>query len=468
MEKSPYTPGAGHTPPVLAGRDGLLRDWHLVLNDIVSGGRVRAQDIILAGPRGVGKTVTVSAFADLAKTQGFEVVNLQAVSGHAGLVEALLQRARTRMAEEAGPWQRARAAFERVGGVNLSIAGLGAGISTHQQDPATPGLDAGTLADALATLAAEVRRDAHSGGLLITVDELQVASGPDLALLAATLHRLNVDHPAAAVLFAATGLPFTPDALRKAGVTHPDRLFVLEPIPLTLDPDDARYAVVEPARQAGVAWTPEAAAAVVEATNGYPAHLQLFAHAIWTAAPGPDQITLADVEAALPHVAGTLERRTLGPRWDRIADRQMEFLAALALHGGRASTARIAKTLGRSQQELSWLREELIEEGDVYAPKRGQLAMAVPLFSRYILSHYERTRPEAATELLSLPQMIANADLDPSAADADQNLLQRSQQNQIRQLPAPRQRHRPLSLLTHARVAATGLAHAEPRAATAP
>lgn len=178
MEKSPYTPGAGHTPPVLAGRDGLLRDWHLVLNDIVSGGRVRAQDIILAGPRGVGKTVTVSAFADLAKTQGFEVVNLQAVSGHAGLVEALLQRARTRMAEEAGPWQRARAAFERVGGVNLSIAGLGAGISTHQQDPATPGLDAGTLADALATLAAEVRKDAHSGGLLITVDELQVASAP--------------------------------------------------------------------------------------------------------------------------------------------------------------------------------------------------------------------------------------------------------------------------------------------------
>ncbi|WP_344341435.1 AAA family ATPase, partial [Streptomyces rhizosphaericus] len=140
VDKSPYTPGAGHNPPVLAGRDGLLRDWHLVLNDIVAGGRVRAQDMILSGPRGVGKTVTVSAFADLAKEQGFEVVNLQAVSGHAGLVEALLQRARTRMAEEAGPWQRARKAFERIGGVNLSIAGIGAGISTHQSDAAAPGL----------------------------------------------------------------------------------------------------------------------------------------------------------------------------------------------------------------------------------------------------------------------------------------------------------------------------------------
>jgi hypothetical protein len=393
--------------------------------------------MILAGPRGVGKTVTVSAFADLAKEQGFEVVNLQAVSGHAGLVEALLQRARTRMAEEAGPWQRARKAFERIGGMNLSIAGIGAGISTRPADAAAPGLDAGTLADALATLAAEVRRDAHSGGLLITVDELQVASGPDLALLAATLHRLNVDHPFAPVLFAGTGLPFTPDALRKAGVTHPDRLFVLEPIPLTLEPDDARYAVVEPARQAGVAWTPEAATAVVEASNGYPAHLQLFAHAIWTAAPGPDQVTLGDVEAALPLVADTLERRTLGPRWDRISDRQMEYLAALALHGGRTSTAAIAKTLGRSQQDLSWLREELIEEGDVYAPKRGQLAMAVPIFNRFVLSRYESARPEASTELMTLSEMIANAGLDPSAAPARRDLLRPHGQQETPQLPPP-------------------------------
>jgi len=431
MDQSPYTPGAGHIPRVLAGRDGLLRDWQLVLNDIITGGRVRAQDMILAGPRGVGKTVAVSAFAKLAKDQGFEVVNLQAVAGHAGLVEALLQRARTRLAEDAGPWQRARQAFERVGGVNLSVAGFGGGIATHkQQDHAAPGLDAGTLADALATLAAEVRKDAHSGGVLVTVDELQVASAPDLALLAATLHRLNVDHPSAAVLFAGTGLPFTPDVLRKAGVTHPDRLFVLESIPLTLEHDDARYAVVEPARQAGVVWTPEAAAAVVEASNGYPAHLQLFAHATWTAAAGPDQITLADVEAALPQVAAQLERRTLGPRWDRISDRQMEFLAALALHGGRASTAMIATTLGRTQQDLSWLREELIEEGDIYAPKRGQLAMAVPLFNRYVLSHYERSRPDAATAVLTLDEMIANAGLDASArtANGDTDLLPRGRQ----------------------------------------
>lgn len=423
MKRSPYTPGAGHTPPVLAGRDRLLRDWELMLNDVVVDGRVRAQDMILSGPRGVGKTVTVTAFAQRAADQGVEVVNLQAVAGQAGLVDALLQRARTRLDDGAGAWQRARKAFERIGGVNLTVAGFGAGLSTHEPPPTAASRDAASLADALAALAGEVRKDSPSGGLLVTVDEMQVASAPDLALVAATLHRLNVDHPAAVVLFAGTGLPFTPEVLRKAGVTHPDRLFVLQPIPLTLEPDDARHAVVEPARHVGVAWAPEAAEMLVQVSNGYPAHLQLFAHAAWTTADGPDRITLADVETALPRVAGELERRSLGPRWDRISDRQMEFLAALALHGGQASSAAIAATLGRTPQELSWLRRELIDEGDVYSPKRGRLAMAIPLFTRYVLSRYERTRPDASADLLSLEQMASNAGLDAVAATDPPRLL---------------------------------------------
>src|SRR4051812_33824349 len=171
MEGSVYTPGAGHSPPVLAGRDALLRDWQVTLNDVGAAGRGRAQDIVLAGPRGVGKTVTLTAFAELARSQGFEVVNLQAVSGHAGLIEALAQRAAARIADGAGPWTRAKRALDRIAEVNLTVAGFGGGVATRR-DPGSPRLpDASTLAEALSALAAEVRRDAPSGGLLITVDE---------------------------------------------------------------------------------------------------------------------------------------------------------------------------------------------------------------------------------------------------------------------------------------------------------
>lgn len=63
--------------------------------------------------------------------------------------------------------------------------------------------------------------------------------------------------------------------------------------------------------------------------------------------------------------------------------------------------------------------------------------MAVPLFNRFVLSHYERTRPEAATELLSLQEMTANAGLDPSASHAGGDMLRLSEQNETRQLPPP-------------------------------
>nr|WP_300150200.1 ATP-binding protein [Propionicimonas sp.] len=393
---------------MLAGRDVLLRDWHLMLSDVAASGRVRALDTVLIGPRGVGKTATVSAFATLSRDQGFEVINLQAVTGQASLVQSLLAQARARLVEEVGPWRRAKIFFDRISGVDLSVAGIGAGLSLRSHEAPTEPTDAGTLAAALDALAVEVRKDHPLGGVLITVDEMQAATGPDLALIAAVLHRLNVDHPRAAVVFAGTGLPHTPQALRAAGVTHPDRLFAVEPIPLALAQEDARYAIVEPARQAGVVWEPEAAEQIVNVTNGYPAHLQLFADATWRAAPGPTQITVADVEAAIPAAARQIERRTLGPRWDRISDRQMEFMAALALLGGQASTAQISHALGREQREISWIREELLSEGDVYAPRRGQLSMAVPLARDYVLSRYETLRAGADTRLLTMDEMAAN------------------------------------------------------------
>ena len=411
MDHSIYTPGAGHAPPVLAGRDALLRDWRLMLNDVAAVGRRRARDLVLVGTRGVGTTVTLTALGRRAAEQGFEVVGLQAVSGQAGLVDSLRHRARTRVDDRSGPWQRAKRAFDNLEGVSVSVAGVGGGLTRRTPPAGAPPSDAGTVAHALATLAHEVRRDTPQGGLLVTVDEMQVAAGPDLALLAATLHRLNVDRPEAVVVFAGTGLPTVADALRGAGVTHPDRLFVIEPLDVTLAADDARYVVVEPARQVGVVWDPDAADALVEACNGYPAHLQLFADAAWRHAAGPTRITLDDVRAGLADAAIDLDRHTFGPRWERFTDREMEFVAALALHGGQATTRAVATTLGRTTQSVSWVRRALVDEGDIYAPRRGHLSMSVPLLGRYVLAHYEEARGDATTPVLSLAEMRTNAEL---------------------------------------------------------
>jgi hypothetical protein len=216
----------------------------MVLNDTEVRGRVGARDMILAGPRGIGKTATLLAF-----------------------------------------WRR-----------------LSRGWLRGRESPGCR---------------RECRADAPTGGVLITIDELQVAPAPDLALIAAALQRLNADHPSAVVLFAGSGLQHMPQVLIDAGVTHPDRLFRLQQVPLTLSETDALFAIIEPARAHGVSWDPDAAQLIVAATNGYPAHLQIFADHAWRAAKtGSTIITVAHAQQALETAAAELDERTLGPRRD--------------------------------------------------------------------------------------------------------------------------------------------------------
>jgi len=95
---------------------------------------------------------------------------------------------------------------------------------------------------------------------------------------------------------------------------HPDGLFTIEQIPPALSRDESLYAVIEPARRVGVSWQPEAAELVVEATLGYPAHLQLFADETWHVARGPDVITLAEARAGKASAEQRSSRQSLSPR----------------------------------------------------------------------------------------------------------------------------------------------------------
>jgi hypothetical protein len=415
MLGSPYTPGAGHTPPILAGRELLESEWQQMLSDIGGAGRKRAQDTILRGPRGVGKTVLLSRFQQLAEAQGYDTITLQAAAGGGGIVDGILARAQDRLGQQRPAWQRAKAALQRLGEIHVTAAGFGAGITVNPGNAPRTTVDPGTLALTLATLAREIRSDAPGGGLLITLDEMQVSRAPDLALTAAALQRLNVEHPDSAVAFAASALPNIDDVLRDAGVTHPDRLFVTQSLPVELGRGAAHFAIVEPARQRGVTWSELGTSKLLDATHRYPAHLQLFADETWKLAPGPREITVEDVERGLAHAEQLVETRTLDPRWQRAADRQVQLLAALAVTttvgpgADYATTAQISHVLDRVAQEWSETRLELINEGDIYAPGRGKLAFTIPTYAPYVLRNYEARRAEARVELTPLPVMTERA-----------------------------------------------------------
>lgn len=409
MQGRVYTPGAGHRPPVLAGRDDLRRDWELTCADVAASGRVASNDLVLVGPRGIGKTAALNTLADDAARLGFDTVRIQAVRGRQGLVASLLSIAERRIVEGSSAWARMRAAFASIAGVNASAFGVGGGISFQRRTIEPVGADAMTIAQTLAELADAIRRDHPSGGLMVSVDELQMA-GDDLALLAGVLHRLNAEWPQARVLFAGTGLPNTRDEMVRAGVTHADRLFDMLPLSTQLAERDARLALVKPALDHGVTWDPDALDHVLAATGGYPSHLQSFAHATWQVAEA-DRITLEAAVEGVRRGAADFERRAMGPRWEEMSDRQREYLTAVAVLGGAARSAEVSALLGQTTQATSRVRAALLEHGDIYTQPGNRVALSVPLSADYALSRYEDSRAESDQRdaLSPLTQMRARA-----------------------------------------------------------
>src|ERR1700730_10998484 len=67
--RNPYSPGAGTRPPALVGRDNEIESMDVALQRLRLGRDGRSQ--MLTGLRGVGKTVMLNEFEQLADARGF-------------------------------------------------------------------------------------------------------------------------------------------------------------------------------------------------------------------------------------------------------------------------------------------------------------------------------------------------------------------------------------------------------------
>jgi Cdc6-like AAA superfamily ATPase len=67
--KNPYTPGAGTRPSELAGRDEEIESFKILLARLRDARPEQSQ--IITGLRGVGKTVLLNTFEDLAESTGY-------------------------------------------------------------------------------------------------------------------------------------------------------------------------------------------------------------------------------------------------------------------------------------------------------------------------------------------------------------------------------------------------------------
>jgi len=379
--RNPYSPGAGTRPPALVGRDREIDAMDVALQRLLLGRDGRSE--MLTGLRGVGKTVLLNEFEQLAEARGYfhehievtEEGDLPARLASAFRRVLLAMDARRRIGERVGRALGVLKAFSirLPDGPELSID------VEAVHGPA----DSGDLATDLAGLfveLGEVARD-HATGVLVSIDELHYVKRPTLEALVVGLHRAaQLRLP---ITIAGAGLPSLASLTGEAK-SYAERMFTF-PVVGSLSSEQAREALVVPAADEAVGWSEDALGRVIEVTRGYPYFLQEFGKQAWDAADGPDAISLDDVERSIPVATAELDDGFFRVRTGRTSDPERAYLRAMAELGpGPVRSSGVAALLGKKATALGPTRDGLIKKALCYSPRWGEIDFTVPMFGEFL------------------------------------------------------------------------------------
>ena len=384
--RNPYNPGAGSRPPALVGREQQLEEFDIAIQRLSLG--KSAKSMLLTGLRGVGKTVLLNEFQLLANRRQwiYEPLEANPEIDFPRAMGTLVRKAALRLSAKERMSDRTRRALSVIRSfqVTWNVPDLG----TVKVDPMIGISDSGVLDADLAELLIELGDLAndHDRGVLFTIDEMQYLAKDHLAALIQALH--TVAQRQLPIIVSGAGLPSLLGAIGDAR-SYAERLFDF-PVIDSLDDDAAADALTIPAEEEGVRWDRAGVQRVVELAKGYPYFLQEFGKQTWDMAAGPDEISLSDVDYAMPLAIDALDDGFFRVRIDRANDSERRYLRAMASLGGGPYRSRdVADQLGKSTRELGPVRDALVKRGTCYSPRWGQIDFTVPMFDEFI----RRTMP---------------------------------------------------------------------------
>src|SRR5579875_8394 len=355
---NPYSPGAGTRPPALVGRDHEIDSIDVALQRLRRGRDGRSQ--MLTGLRGVGKTVMLNEFEQVADGRGYfhEHVEVGEDGDLAPRLAAAFRRTLLAMDARKRIGDRVVRALGVLKAFSIRLPG-GPELSIDV-DAVNGPADSGDLATDLAGLFVElgdVARE-HDAGVFVTIDELHYVALPTLEALVMGLHRAS--QLRLPITIAGAGLPSLA-ALTGEAKSYSERMFVF-PVIGSLPEVEAREALVVPAADEGVRWDDDALTRVLQETEGYPYFLQEFGKRAWDLADGPDVITLDDVVRSLPVARAELDDGFFRVRTGRTSDPERAYLRAMAELGpGPVGSGEVARLLGRKTTSLAPTRDGLIK-----------------------------------------------------------------------------------------------------------
>ena len=167
--RNPYSPGAASPPPALVGRDEELEAFDIAVQRFGLG--KPAKSLMLTGLRGVGKTVLLREFGQIAKGHGWVHQHLEATEDlkFAEAMAMLVRKALLRLSAGQRLADRGRRAFGVLKSFQVCWQ-LPEGVDlTVGVDPVPGHADSGALEDDLAGLFIEVGELARDRAVVRTI-----------------------------------------------------------------------------------------------------------------------------------------------------------------------------------------------------------------------------------------------------------------------------------------------------------
>lgn len=388
---NPYTPNAGSRPQELAGRNNELEQFRVLVGRLKRG--ATEQSMIIRGLRGVGKTVLLNAFEDRAESEGF-LSFYHELTPDSSLVVEIARDAQSTLARlklSARAIMAIREALAHLKTIKVvGPAGVELAVDLRKADEGTIARDLSELFLQLGAAAA-----GKGTGVVFLLDEVQFADEVQYRSVITALHRATQKNMP--ITLVAAGLPQIPRLTGEAR-SYAERLFSF-PVIASLSPADAIAALVEPARQLGVDYEPEAVALALAWTDGYPFYIQQLGKHAWNLAQG-SLITAADVAAAIPAAQAALDASTYEVRIQRATHEERRYMRAMAeLGAGPYKSGAVAAKLGRKTSEVSMIRQRLLDKGLVYATEDyGYVDFTVPRFAEFMARHMPYRAPRRRSD----------------------------------------------------------------------
>jgi AAA ATPase domain len=364
---NPFKPSFGVSPPVLVGRDGLIREFVEGLED---GPGSAARATIYTGARGSGKTVMLNAVEDRARELGWLVVSETASPG---FVERLTHQELPRLLESFDP----KAVRRRLTGITGPM-GSG-GLKWDTTESHAPEATLRSQVELITDLLAE-----NETGLLVTLDEIHHNQIAELRQLATTVQHAFREERQLAFVGAGLASAIT-DVVNDEVLTFLRRA-ERHALGSVASKDVAR-AIRTPVEESGRTIGEDVLDVMVKGTRGYPFLIQLVGSQVWRLRKSESEISMESAREGVADALRRLGRLVYEPALADASDIDKSFLLAMAKDNGPSRMKDIQQRLAIGANFASQYRLRLIASELIESTSHGYVDFALPYLRDYLREH---------------------------------------------------------------------------------